>query len=92
MAARKHDASVEADSTGAPAGGANRLQLRMRGRIVRGRNLIDSGREHLAILDQQRAERTTPARADVVNREPYCLLQELLDARHRMIRRARDAA
>lgn len=64
MAARKHDASIQAEGTGAPAGGANRLHLRMRGRIVRGRNLIDPGREHLAILDQHRAERpapTTPA-------------------------------
>ena len=71
----------EAEGTGAPAGGANRLQLRMRGRIVRSLDLVDPDREHLAILDQHRAERPAPARQDVVNRERYCLRQEPLDAR-----------
>jgi len=85
MAARKHDASIEAEGTRAPAGGANRLHLRMRGRIVRGRNLVDPGREHLAIPDQHRAERPAATRSDVVNGERDRLFQEPLDDGHWII-------
>ena len=68
MAARIDRATVETRTAEHVAGHANGLQLGMGGRIARREDFVDAGRDHLAILDQHRAERA-PALADVLTRQ-----------------------
>lgn len=77
LATGVHVAAIESKAAKLRARLANRNDLCVRGRIIGRSDTVDTSGQHLSILDDDRAERTTAVTHDILRRERDGLLHEL---------------